>query len=300
MKKASMSHVRKLSLIVALSWPVLCLGQVTSNVLLRTLLIAIPGSKGATSVPMGTAFTIDMDGREYLITAKHVVAKLKDGSQGVIAIKTKTGWSSEKVTVYKCKDPVDIAVLIPPTQLTVDFPLEASLAGMELGQDVYFIGFPYGSEHATTYSNMPSVFGFVKRATLAQFVAIPVPGGTTQEIWLDGVNDPGFSGSPLVYRDFSKPGYVFNVAGVIVAYEWSAAPVFNKVEIMPSQITALDRANDDLMQGPDGNLYRLKDTGKVVKQNTGMAVAWDIGSAVDLIKKHPVGPKVSDQFQPGG
>lgn len=298
MEKPTTGIFWKLALGIALFRPVLCFGQVPSNVLLRTLLIAIPGSNPAASVPMGTAFTIDVDGREYLVTAKHVVATFKDGARGTIAIKTKAGWTPEKMTVYKCKDPVDIAILIPPTQLTVDFPLEANSAGIELGQDTYFVGYPNGAEHAVTYSNMPAVFGFVKRATLAQIVQVPIPGGSTQEIWLDGINDPGFSGSPVVFRDFNKAGYVFNVAGVIVAYEWSAAPVFSKVEITPSQVTPLDLANDDLMRGPNGKLYRLEDTGKLVKQNTGMAIAWNIGSAVDLIKRHPLGPAVSDQFQP--
>src|ERR1039457_7430494 len=43
-------------------------GQVTSNVLRRTVLIQ--------SSMVGTAFTIDVDGRQYLITAKHVIRKL--------------------------------------------------------------------------------------------------------------------------------------------------------------------------------------------------------------------------------
>jgi len=55
-------------LAVAVCAPVVCVAQVTSNVLLRTLLIAIPGTKW---VPTGTAFTIDVDGRQYLVTAKH-------------------------------------------------------------------------------------------------------------------------------------------------------------------------------------------------------------------------------------
>src|ERR1700730_12291840 len=40
--------------------------QVTSNVLLRVLLIKTP-------LGSGTAFSMDIDGRQYLITAKHMV-----------------------------------------------------------------------------------------------------------------------------------------------------------------------------------------------------------------------------------
>jgi S1-C subfamily serine protease len=131
--------------------------QVTSNVLRRTRLIRI-------SEEEGTAFTIEVDRRQYLVTAKHVVKALPDGQYGKIEVLTTSGWSALSVEVFKCDDPVDIAVLVPPAQLTVNYALEPSLTGVELGQDVYFVGFPYGI--TKTYASLPGVFGLVKRATL--------------------------------------------------------------------------------------------------------------------------------------
>ena len=58
---------------------------------------------------------------------------------------------------------------IPPAQLTVDSPLEPDSKGMFVGQNAYFVGFPYGMDFAQTYDTLPDVFGFVKRATVAQF-----------------------------------------------------------------------------------------------------------------------------------
>jgi hypothetical protein len=138
--------------------------QVTSNALLRTLEIKAPSGTG-------TAFTIDVDHRQYLITAKHVISPVQNGVQSIIQIRHKDGWSPLKVTVYECDDPVDIAVLIPPMQITVDYPLEATSKGMTIGQDAYFLGFPYGE--FTTYSNMPWIVPLVKRATVAQFISQP-------------------------------------------------------------------------------------------------------------------------------
>jgi hypothetical protein len=264
-----------------------CNAQVTSNVLRRTLLINVPPE-------FGTAFTIDVDGRQYIVTAKHVVANLTDGATSELRIRRKSGWLPTKVTVYKCADPVDIAVLIPPAQMTVDFPLEPDSKGMIVGQDAYFVGFPYGLEFAQTYDTLPDVFGFVKRATVAQFDGFSTTNG--RRIYLDGYNNPGFSGSPLAYRDLNQSGLVFKVAGVIVAYQSYMSPVFDKQEIRPDEITADDRANNRVMQTPDGKTYRLKETPQVVPLNTGIATAWDISSAVDLIRKHPSGPKVSDSF----
>ncbi len=264
-----------------------CNGQVPSNVLRRTLLINVPPESG-------TAFTIDVEGRQYLVTAKHIVAKLTEGATSEVSIRRKSGWSPIKVTVYKCPDPVDIAVLIPPAQMTVDFPLEPDSKGMIVGQDAYFVGFPYGLAFAQTYDRQPDVFGFVKRATVAQFEDFSTTSG--RRIYLDGYNNPGFSGSPVAYRDLNQNGLVFKVAGVIVAYQSYISPVFVKQEIRPDEITADDRANNRIVQTPDGKTYRLKETSQVVQLNTGIATVWDISSAVDLIRKHPNGPKVSDRF----
>lgn len=71
----------------------------------------------------GTAFTTDVDGRQYLITAKHVVASIDTAMRVGIDVQRKSGWFPLQVIVYKCDDPFDIAVLIPSVQLTVDLPL---------------------------------------------------------------------------------------------------------------------------------------------------------------------------------
>lgn len=131
----------RLPLAVLLLWSALpsafCSAQVPSNALLRTRLI------NATS-ELGTAFSIDVDGRQYLVTAKHVVGSLPEGAVSEIKLWRKSGWSSIKVTVYRCSDPVDIAVLVPAAQITVDFPLEPDSKGLFAGQDAYFVGFPTG------------------------------------------------------------------------------------------------------------------------------------------------------------
>jgi hypothetical protein len=67
----------------------------------------------------GTAFPIEVDGRPYLITAKPVVSGLPDAANRTIDILKKKGWSPLRVTVFKCAEPVDIAVVIPPKQIPV-------------------------------------------------------------------------------------------------------------------------------------------------------------------------------------
>jgi hypothetical protein len=70
-------------------------GQVTSNVLKRTFLIQVALSQVKSE--FGTAFTIDVDDRQYIVTAKHVVNTLPNEADSMIQILKKNGWSPLKV-----------------------------------------------------------------------------------------------------------------------------------------------------------------------------------------------------------
>jgi hypothetical protein len=74
----------------------------TANVLKRVVRIIV----GAAS---GTAFTIDVDGRQYLITAKHVVATLKDVHAKIQVCSDGSKCADTDVSILRCDDPIDIA-----------------------------------------------------------------------------------------------------------------------------------------------------------------------------------------------
>ena len=95
---------------------------VTANVLKRVVRISVGSASG-------TAFTIDVDGRHYLITAKHVVATVK-AAEATIGVCGDGGKCTDKLfTVLRCADPIDIAVLVPREILTVTFSLPATWLG---------------------------------------------------------------------------------------------------------------------------------------------------------------------------
>lgn len=264
-----------------------CHGQVTSNVLRRVLLIQ--------ATEEGTGFTIEVDGRQYIVTAKHLVAGLMDQAESTINLKKKNGWVPLKVRVFKCDDPVDIAVLVASAQLTVNFQLDPTSKGMAVGQDAFFVGFPFGA--SITYNSLPDVFGFVRKATVAALERFPEK--KAQIIHLDGFNNPGFSGSPVVFHDLSSQnGAAYKVAGVVSGFVYDAGPVVKKTqEVQQDQVTPQDLQRGSVVRTiSDGRFYRVEDTDQIVKLNTGIATAWDIGSAVELIRKHPVGPKTDDGF----
>lgn len=235
----------------------------------------------------GTAFTIEVDDRQYLITAKHVVAGLK--GEDAVQIRNGDQWSPFKVKVLRCDDPIDIAVLVPPVQLTVTFPLEPTMEGLQFAQDMYFVGFPYGL--STTFPGGFSV-ALVKKAIFS---------GERNEkgvdlLFLDGHNNPGFSGGPIVFRDLSRSGATFKVAGVVSGFRHDTTPVLQPVEIKPGEIRPEDIALGRIVE-KEGRLFRLRETEQLVRFNTGIVVGYSISHAVDLIRKNPLGPAVSDQIR---
>jgi Trypsin-like peptidase domain len=260
--------------------------QIPSNVLLRTFRISEDNPDTTPNYSYGTAFTIDVDQRQYLVTAKHLVAAMKD--EGIVRIQKGINWVPLSVKVFRCEGEIDIAVLVPEQQLSVSFELPANADGVQLGQDIYFAGFPYGYSSVTdAKSSLP----FIKKGIWSRMVRT----SDASIYYLEGHDNPGFSGGPVVFRDFRKSTYTFNVLGVISGYESEYSPVMRLVPIKDSEIKPEDIARNRITK-KDSQSYRLDDTGDVVEQDTGIVKAYNIVHAVDLIKKHPSGPLVSDSF----
>jgi hypothetical protein len=253
--------------------------QVTFNVLLRVLKIRA-GDK------IGSAFTIDVDGRQYLVTAKHMVSALKERDTVDVWISDK--WNPLQMDIFRCQGSIDIAVLVPPQQLTVSFPLEPSIIGMQFAQDVYFAGFPFGV-YSTDAKNLSlSPFPFLRKGLISAQMKDP---NGEMAIYLDGHNNPGFSGGPIVYRDLSQNNaWVFKVVGVVSGYQPELTPVLKPVKVKPTD--DLSKVDGWRIKTVDGQKVRYEDTDQMVSTNTGIVVGYGIEHAVDLIHEHPTGPKV--------
>ncbi|MCY3590764.1 MAG: S1C family serine protease [Acidobacteria bacterium] len=107
----------------------------TANSLQRTYLVR--------DKLIGTAFTIDRDGRQYLVTARHV----SEGASGVIGVFHDGEWKRLDVAVAGVGRSEDVAVLCADRQLSPTYSLVASDDGLSLGQQVRFLGFPFGWQH---------------------------------------------------------------------------------------------------------------------------------------------------------
>jgi hypothetical protein len=194
--------------------PASSLQLLTANSLRRTFLIR----SGPASA--GTGFTVDIGGNQFLITAKHVLAQGALTTE--IEIFRSTHWELIPVQcIPVADDRFDAIALRLPFPVSPNFPLTPSHE-LILSQELFFLGFPFGLfTDAVLKDGFPTPF--VKKATLSGF------GGTPefQLLFLDGINNPGFSGGPIIslLKGWRNP----LVVGSISAYRIEEKPVFFKV-----------------------------------------------------------------------
>jgi S1-C subfamily serine protease len=221
--------------------------MITANVLQRIFHIEVGNSTG-------TCFTIDVDNKQYIVTAKHLVENIS--AQSTVDMFYDEQWKKIDITLIgHGQNDIDISVLSTDFQLSPTLPLPPTSAGIIYGQDVYFLGFPYGmfSQPGDIMRNFP--MPFVKKAILSNISAI----NNVQIFSLDGQNNPGFSGGPVVFKSLDSNDY--KVAAVISGYRYTNEPIFNGAKELPL----------------------------VYRHNTGIIFAYGIKHATDLINVNPAG-----------
>lgn len=221
---------------------------ITTNVFSRVFLIAFGGGQG-------TAFTIDYNAKEYIITAKHVVDNIRQGDSVSISIFHDNAWKNIDVYVYYPDNPeIDIAVLVHDKQISPLLKCEPTMDKIVMGQDVYFLGFPYGLNMPVEINNKYPI-PFVKKATLSAIVGSET---TERILYLDGHNNPGFSGGPVVWENNDTTE--FKICSVISGYRLHTREVEHK-------------------------------TGKTdlyYQENSGIIISYGIDHAIDVIIKNGI------------
>lgn len=218
--------------------------MITSNVIHRVFRIKYGKATG-------TAFTVDVDGKQYLVTAKHIVDDVSGNA--TLGILSNTEWIPLTTQLVGHADgEIDITVLAANRRLTpANLPMEASSDGLTYGQDVFFLGFPYGIQGKVIFGDDGYPLPLVKKALVSSL--------DRSVFLLDGHNNPGFSGGPVV---FASPGtYQNKVAAVISGYLPWEEPVFASGQKTPL----------------------------VYQANTGIIVSYSIHHAVGLIRSNPIG-----------
>jgi hypothetical protein len=223
--------------------------MVTSNVLQRVIRL----KKG---MSIGTSVAIDIDGRQYIVTARHVLPNIQAVDQ--IEVFFQGQWNVVPIRLVGVgTGEVDIVVLALEFQIAPAFPLPCSEAEIVYGQEVYFLGFPYGLAAEVGELNRHFPLPFIKKGCLSTIVTEPTG---ERILYLDGNNNPGFSGGPVV---FTPPGRLadFRLASIISGYRFDPQPVL--LNDQPTQL--------------------------ISRHNTGIIISFGVNHAVDLINANPIG-----------
>jgi hypothetical protein len=259
--------------------------QPTNNIMFRTLMIK-------TKTEAGTMFSIEVDKREYWLTAKHILTGRKSGPAGEVKEKTVSldvldpigdaiKWNPIQFAVIDPGKDIDIVVLVPNTKLQdVGVPsLKVSTENVGIGQECSFLGFPFASTWTATFANSAQYkMPFIKHCYISGIIRQPAA-----LLVLDGINNPGFSGGPVLYH--TGPDQV--VLGVISGYRNDPGEV-HSIEV-PDLPTAA-QTPDNKKPNPTGTKKK-----NVVDLNTGIIFAFVADIAVDAIKKNPIGRLVEEK-----
>lgn len=206
---------------------------------------------------IGTCFEIEVDGKEYMVTAKHVIQGIND--RDYIDLFKGYGWIKVPINLVGNHKYADVSVF------ALNFHPECINDSINCGtsvnysQGVYFLGFPYGmhQDDVARLVNEMYPMAFVKKAILS---AVVQENGYTIFI-LDGNNNPGFSGGPVIYYDMWKKENC--ILGIISSYRIDPQEIIDK----------------------NGNV--VKDV--VSKGNSGIINVYSIECALELISQNPIG-----------
>ena len=180
-------------------------------------------------------------------------------------------WNNLAVDVVGIGDgDADVAVLSCPIRLSPSLDLAASQANLIYGQQVFFLGYPYGMDSGGEKINRGLPLPFVKSGIVSALEF-----GDVSKIYLDAHVNPGFSGGPVVFAPMGGSATDLRVAGVVANYPASLQPVVDQ--------------NRNTITDPEG-----KPVGLYVQENPGIVVAIGIRHVIELIEANPIGFSLGD------
>ena len=229
--------------------------MITSECLCRTLFYA-------TNKSCGTCFSYEKNKKQVLITARHIFESVGFPTLCKIKILTKAGFNEYDVKVYYHDNPeIDVAIIdVDESVLTKVFagaPIYSSVE-MIVGQECYFLGYPYSIvDLATPKGDNP--IPMVKKATISG----TIKENGTSYILLDGINNSGFSGGPVCFKNTRTNK--FHIMGVVNGYKYNKKYLITK-ECKLAESEELSKC--------------------YIEENTGIIYSTDIKHAVEIIDKH--------------
>lgn len=166
----------------------------------------------------GTCLFLDHEKRSYLVSAKHIFKDKKSGDSIIVQILQDGKWLDYSGNIFfHSIEEIDIAVILSKSQELINSPYTLLECETILGAEGYFFGFPYGifsSDLGKINNGFP--FPLIKKA---------ISSGVYHEknyhiSILDGHNNPGFSGGPVIFKNRikDKGDVEWRLDSVIAAY----------------------------------------------------------------------------------
>lgn len=180
--------------------------MITTNIIQRVFRISHNGKTAS-------AYTIEKNENQYLISASHVF----DGSLEIphVTIYHDGKWKNlDAQTVYNSRDIGDTIVFKLPYDISPRYPISLGTSNVILGTWAYFLGFPFGITNPDKGINNNFPIPFVK-AGLISGINAEREGLIT--VFLDGHNNKGFSGGPVVWIN-PQNGKESKIIGTISGY----------------------------------------------------------------------------------
>lgn len=232
---------------------------VTSNALSRVVQIAFTHkhSDGMRYSHQGSAFTIEVDGDQYLISAAHVL----HGTEGEVSVEAFVGGGWREVSgraIYCGNRDVDVVALTLESDLTGRPSLEPTMGGISISQQVFFLGYPFGlATRGPSIGTVP----FVKAGILS---AVDNMTKDRVVLYVDAHSNPRFSGGPVIF--YHEESGKFRIAGVVQGYRHEYKSLLQQVP------------------KPKGGVDRVEVPGFDSKENTGILIGYSIEHIIDAIK----------------
>jgi hypothetical protein len=151
--------------------------------------------------------------------------------------------------LYHLNSDIDIAVLRLNTNAWKQNNFDIGSKNFFLTQECFFLGFPFGLMMPDSKGDINGGYPlpFVKKGIVSAFsVRDPV-----QIIYLDGYNNPGFSGGPVIVPNLSGTEHKLSLIGVVSGYRFDEKKV-------------------------GGNSF---------KENTGIVITYGIDHVFEIIKR---------------
>jgi hypothetical protein len=212
----------------------------TANIYERVVRITLQDGK------TGTGTVIERAGKAFVVTARHVLPE-NPAEQFTFGNRFRS-WTGTSPPLPGTNADADVAAFqVPDDWAMPHLPIELTSEGIIFSQDALFFGFPYAYSFRL---NQKDGIPFVKKATISAIDARP--SDRLSLFYLDGINNPGFSGGPVVVAELKKTPKLFAIVSEF------------KAEHVPLYI--------------DG-----APTPHTVETNTGIMVAYDIHHALEAL-----------------